>query len=148
MILINFLLAIVLVDLAICLGGVDKLLVFWDTPSVLIVGFIVLILASASGKWSLFIRGLKETVSMKPTEYCAEAKQIASLYRYLFRGNMLGGVLGAIIGLVLMLADLDPDKIGSGMAVSLLTVYYAVFISLFLLLPISERFAQCAENNE
>ncbi len=31
------------------------------------------------------------------------------------------GMIGTLVGLVLMLADLDPEKIGSGMAVALLT---------------------------
>lgn len=143
MILINLVLAFVLTVLAITLGGVDKLRIFWDTPSFLIVGLIPLLLAYASGKWPLFVRGLSEVIDMKPHQPREDSAEIASLFRYLFWGNIFGGAFGTIIGLVLMLADLDPEKIGSGMAVALLTNFYAIFISLFLLMPIGERFKSC-----
>ncbi|MDR1964444.1 MAG: motility protein A [Planctomycetaceae bacterium] len=49
------------------------------------------------------------------------------------------GMIGTLIGLVLMLADLDPDTIGSGMAVALLTTLYGAIISNLMLLPWADK---------
>jgi chemotaxis protein MotA len=49
------------------------------------------------------------------------------------------GMIGTLIGLVLMLADLDPDTIGSGMAVALLTTLYGAIASNLFLLPMADK---------
>jgi chemotaxis protein MotA len=49
------------------------------------------------------------------------------------------GMIGTLIGLVMMLADLDPDKIGSGMAVALLTTLYGAVLSNLMLLPWADK---------
>lgn len=141
MILISHVLAIILTVLAIALGGLEKLLFFWDTPSFLLIVFTILLLAFASGKWSLFVRGLSEAAEMKAHQPGKDSEEIAALFLYLFWGNFLGGVFWSIVGWVLMLADLRMEYLGSGIAVSLLTIFYAIFFSLFLLLPISMRFS-------
>jgi len=49
------------------------------------------------------------------------------------------GMIGTLMGLIIMLGDMSPDTIGSGMAVALLTTLYgAVFANLFLL-PFAEK---------
>ncbi len=50
------------------------------------------------------------------------------------------GMLGTLIGLVVMLAHLDdPDAIGFGMAVALLTTFYGVLIANLLFLPMATK---------
>jgi chemotaxis protein MotA len=50
------------------------------------------------------------------------------------------GMIGTLIGLVIMLGDMnDPAKIGSGMAVALLTTLYGAVASNGFFLPLSEK---------
>jgi chemotaxis protein MotA len=49
------------------------------------------------------------------------------------------GMIGTLIGLVLMLADLDPDKVGAGMAVALLTTLYGAVVSNLMFLPWADK---------
>lgn len=50
------------------------------------------------------------------------------------------GMVGTLIGLIAMLGDLDdPDKIGMGMAVALLTTLYGAVASNLLFLPIAGK---------
>jgi chemotaxis protein MotA len=49
------------------------------------------------------------------------------------------GMIGTLIGLVLMLADLDPDTIGAGMAVALLTTLYGAIAANLMFLPWADK---------
>ena len=49
------------------------------------------------------------------------------------------GMIGTLIGLVLMLADLDPDKVGAGMAVALITTLYGAILSNLMFLPWADK---------
>ncbi|MDR3182405.1 MAG: motility protein A [Planctomycetaceae bacterium] len=49
------------------------------------------------------------------------------------------GMIGTLVGLVLMLADLDPDKVGAGMAVALLTTLYGAILSNLMFLPWADK---------
>lgn len=50
------------------------------------------------------------------------------------------GMVGTLIGLIAMLVDLDdPDKIGSGMAVALITTLYGTVLSNLVFLPIAGK---------
>jgi chemotaxis protein MotA len=49
------------------------------------------------------------------------------------------GMIGTLIGLVLMLADLDPETIGAGMAVALLTTLYGAILSNLMFLPWADK---------
>jgi chemotaxis protein MotA len=51
------------------------------------------------------------------------------------------GMIGTLVGLVLMFAHLDPNTIGTGMAVAILTTLYGAVVSYLLLLPIAEKLA-------
>ncbi|MCL2006420.1 MAG: MotA/TolQ/ExbB proton channel family protein [Planctomycetaceae bacterium] len=57
------------------------------------------------------------------------------------------GMIGTLIGLVLMLADLDPDTIGAGMAVALLTTLYGAIVSNLVFLPWADKL-QLIHNEE
>jgi chemotaxis protein MotA len=50
------------------------------------------------------------------------------------------GMIGTLIGLVMMLGSMrDPSKIGSGMAVALLTTLYGALAANILFLPVAEK---------
>ena len=49
------------------------------------------------------------------------------------------GMIGTLIGLVLMLTDLNPDTIGAGMAVALLTTLYGAVLSNLVFLPWADK---------
>ena len=51
------------------------------------------------------------------------------------------GMIGTLIGLILMLANMNPDTIGSGMAVALLTTLYGATAANFVFLPIADKLA-------
>ncbi|MDR2705117.1 MAG: MotA/TolQ/ExbB proton channel family protein [Planctomycetaceae bacterium] len=51
------------------------------------------------------------------------------------------GMIGTLVGLVLMFAHLNPETIGTGMAVAILTTLYGAVVSYLLLLPIAEKLA-------
>jgi chemotaxis protein MotA len=57
------------------------------------------------------------------------------------------GMIGTLIGLIQMLANLDdPNSIGSGMAIALLTTFYGALMANFLFLPIAGKLS--VRNNE
>lgn len=65
-----------------------------------------------------------------------------SLYRTWGSITPAFGMLGTLIGLVQMLSDLDdPDAIGPGMAVALLTTFYGVLLANLLFNPIAGKLA-------
>lgn len=188
---------------SICLGGFDKLLVFWDTPSVLIVfgGAVASVLVAYPMK--AVINSIKYNMMAifhREFDPLATILQIVSLAETARREGLLSlenrmeeiddpflsggirmavdgmspevveaimnteidavnarhnygrsvvanfgkyapafGMIGTLVGLVLMLADLDPDKVGSGMAVALLTTLYGAILSNLFFLPMADK---------
>ena len=51
------------------------------------------------------------------------------------------GMIGTLVGLVIMLGNMNPDTIGSGMAVALLTTLYGAIAANFVFLPIADKLA-------
>jgi len=49
------------------------------------------------------------------------------------------GMIGTLMGLIIMLGNMSPDTIGSGMAVALLTTLYGAVISNLVFLPCAEK---------
>jgi chemotaxis protein MotA len=49
------------------------------------------------------------------------------------------GMIGTLMGLVIMLGNMNPETIGSGMAVALLTTLYGAIISNLIFLPFAEK---------
>ena len=61
-------------------------------------------------------------------------------YRYLGALGIGGGVIGTLIGWILMLANLEnPEMIGMGLSISLLTVFYGVTLKYLVCDPIAVR---------
>ena len=49
------------------------------------------------------------------------------------------GMIGTLMGLIIMLGDMRPETIGTGMAVALLTTLYGAVVSNLFCLPFSEK---------
>lgn len=49
------------------------------------------------------------------------------------------GMIGTLIGLIIMLGNMSPETIGSGMAVALLTTLYGAVIANLIFLPCAEK---------
>ncbi len=51
------------------------------------------------------------------------------------------GMMGTLIGLVIMLGDMQPETLGKGMAVAILTTLYGAYIANILCLPVADKLA-------
>lgn len=200
---IGLLLGMGLILTSIALGGLDKLIVFWDTPSVLIVcgGAIASVMVAYPMKSVLKSASyVKNAFFNKDSDPLTAITQIVSLAETARREGLLSlenrmeeiddpflsggirmavdgmspevvesimnteidavsgrhnygrsvvanlgkyapafGMIGTLVGLVLMLADLDPDKVGSGMAVALLTTLYGAILANLFFLPMADK---------
>ena len=56
------------------------------------------------------------------------------------------GMIGTLIGLVMMLADMNPDTIGAGMAVAILTTLYGAVLSNLVFLPWADKLGFINDN--
>ena len=189
---------------SILLGGLDKLRVFWDLPSVFIVlgGTVAsMLVAYKFGPVLGAHKYIMITFTAKERDPLTVIEQIVSLSesarregllslenrmdeisdnpllatgirmavdgmspevvesvmninidavdsRHQFGKNILGkygqyapafGMIGTLIGLVMMLADLNPDTVGSGMAVALLTTLYGAVAANLMFLPWADK---------
>jgi chemotaxis protein MotA len=68
-------------------------------------------------------------------------KQGRSLIAHSGKFTPAFGMIGTLIGLVLMFAHLNPETIGTGMAVAILTTLYGAVFSYLLLLPVAGKLA-------
>jgi len=55
------------------------------------------------------------------------------------------GLVGTLIGLIMMLYDLDPDTLGSHMAVALIATFYGVLLANLVFLPMANKLALRSE---
>ena len=102
---------------------------FFHIPSIMFtLGIAFFLLLGTYGRdFVRFIPDAVLTLVSKPTEANERFAEIALTgARYVIGA----GVLGALIGVIQMLRNLErPDQIGAGMAVALLSVFYAVIAS-------------------
>jgi len=68
--------------------------------------------------------------------------------RHMFNRSLLGslgkyapafGMMGTVVGLVVMLSNLDPDTLGPGMAVALITTFYGALMANLTFLPWADK---------
>ena len=59
------------------------------------------------------------------------------------------GMVGTLIGLIVMLGSMgsDPDSIGTGMAVALITTLYGILFARLLYMPAANKVTQRADNS-
>ena len=108
---------------------------FFDIPSVILVllSTVIMLLTGYSPKefgrcFSISFRGKAAGAS--------EIKQGISFFRAAQRYLLISGGIGAVMGLIAMLATIeDPDKIGRGLSLALLTVLYGLFFTMAIAIP-------------
>ena len=137
MISLGFLIFAILFVLSIMLGGLDKLPVFWDFNSFVLVSLGIAGYTLLFGRKE-FVRGMKVFFAFSfPQD--DDATKAGRFFLRLAEFILSWGLFVMIFGLVMMLADLDPDKVGIGVAVCILGFLYAMSIALFVFLPIGLR---------
>ena len=74
------------------------------------------------------------------SEKVSDPKELALYIAVFSRAHQLAwgaGLFGTLVGLVLMLANMpDPDAVGPGMAVAMLTLLYGAFLAEFIIGPL------------
>ena len=120
--------AAILLILCIVMGGGAG---FINIPSLMIVFGIAffLMFACFGGEYMRFVGASFALLAFRPLK---PNRRYAEMARYAARFMMAAGVAGTLIGLIQMLRNMtDPSAIGSGMAVALITVLYAVLAGEF-----------------
>ena len=114
-------------------------LVFLDFPSLLVILGVTVPILLASGLLPDLGKGFRLMTAKENPFTLLELKRIRQACRLTQRTLPLAGVLGTLVGLVGMLTHLDdPTKIGPAVAMSVLTIVYAIIL-LFVILPIRAR---------
>ena len=128
----------VITALAILLGRGD-IMAFISCPSFVFVIAGILLFVLTSGRWSDFSRGIKHLFQWRRSLSMDRetAVRISRYFRKLSFAGLVIGALGSLIGIMIMLSHLDPETIGPGLAMCLLTLFYAFFLSIAVFLPIS-----------
>ena len=136
MLCLGIILALAILVIEMLMGG--SVLLFHNVPSLLLVigCTIFLILASYGGKGLklLFVAPFVRNLSPEDVTLSIAVYKDAKTYLIAL------GFIGFLIGAVLMLASLeyfdDVSKIGSGLAICVLTVFYGIVFAYFICHPV------------
>ena len=97
---------------------------YWDIPSLILVAclpFGVLFWAKPQSKNFSF----RNLIFLRKTTR-EQSEENVVIIRSMISGCYLGGIIGTVMGLVVIMANLsDPDKIGPGLAVAIITLVYS-----------------------
>ncbi|MGL4942218.1 MAG: protein kinase domain-containing protein [Thermoguttaceae bacterium] len=108
----------------------NPIAMFCDLPSAIIVAGCLALYVSFRQCWGLLFRGLRFQDETR--------EQASQLFSQLTRISLGAGFLGTLIGVYQMVAvGLDPEIIGTGVAVSLLTLLYGILLAVFVWTPLS-----------
>ena len=119
-------------------GGVGMIIYFIDSPSLISLLGIQLIILGASGHFAEFFRSFKLLLSSK-SYTDEELMQLSEKSEYALsfgiKATLLAGICVVLIGFVVFMQRLsDPATIGPSLAVMVLTTLYSCIISLILLM--------------
>ena len=139
--IIGLIISMVIITLGITNGG--DLASFIDIPSAIIVLAIptgCLLLAGA--RIGIMFKAIF-SASVTPEELKAAATGWGQARRYV----LAAGWIGVLVGLVIMLKNLDdPSAIGPGLAMALLTAFYATVLAYVVFLPLQSRLGDRAHD--
>ena len=124
--------------ITIIIGG-GSIFGFIDIPSIIIVVASVLLFILASGQWPVFSRGMRHFFQFRDNLEIDRHKavKISRFFRVLGFASPVIGFFWTIVGLIIMLSNLSPETIGSGLAIALLTLFYSCLLSVIVFFPIS-----------
>lgn len=111
----------------------DGFSIYLDPPSLVFVLGIMISLLLATDYFGHFIRSFKV---LSGYEFTKQERQFSiSALALAIKSLIFSGVIGFVFGIVTMLSTLDdPMHIGPALATAMLTLFYAVILSLFLLI--------------
>ncbi len=124
-----------------------SVLLFLDIKSMIIVGGLLVGGVLFSSGVAIPVAALGKSFGSPTETSTAEYRQYLAFYNSASRLSIGAGVLGFIIGIVCVLAALnDPSKIGANLAVALLTVFYGIILSEFVIQPLKQALiSNCAD---
>ena len=108
---------------------------FFDIPSLLLIVLAALFMLLSTYSFRDIGTYFSIGISRKDTDTVTLEKGIL-FFKTMQKYLIIMGVVGAMMGLIAMLATLDdPDRIGKGLALCLITVLYAVFFNIAVAIP-------------
>ena len=139
---VYFMLFVAVTVIAIAIGG-SSVWVFVDIPSLIMVAAGLLLFVLASGQWAFFKQGMTHYFRFHDHSQVSrqDAIRINRLFRTLGFVSPALGFLGSLLGGVIILSNLSPETVGSGVAISLLTLFYSCMLSVIVFFPISLYYA-------
>ena len=145
MIFLGFLLFSFLFVLGSLIGGMAPI-VFFDIPSIVMVAGGILCFVMATRRFSTFRRGIRQVFRLGdiPESERKEAIITANFFKTLSYFSLVIGGLWTLMGFCIMLGDMDPETLGVGIAVSLMTLLYSFVLSATIFMPISIQYRNMA----
>ena len=129
-------LGLVLLILALMVGIGSNLPAMIDPPSLIITlgGTIAALLFAGQSIPNMFGAVFSGGAGADDLRSAARAWELTGAF------SLAMGAIGTFIGLIIMLKNMDdPDAIGPGMAIALLTVFYGLILSFGIALPLRSR---------
>ena len=112
---------------------------YLDSPSLLLITILMLILLFMCGLTKDFFRGIVIFFGKNMTMEADEARRTLAAFKLVLIGLPIGGFTASLIAFVAILGKLnDISKLGPNLAVAILTLLYSLIIEL-LLLPIAAK---------
>ena len=134
---------------AVAVSPGSSLFAFVDYPSlILVVGgtFAVLMIACDSDDWR---HAFRVVIAPRKALDRDGYRSASRFFGQASRAAIALGVIGQVMGMIIMLGQLDdPDALGPGMAVSLISALYGLGLSEFLFVPMQTVALKRAESDE
>jgi len=106
---------------------------FIDTPTLLSFIFVHAAILVKTGEFKIYVKAMNALLSKKYVISAADKEKAINLFTMMLKVNIAIAVLTTLIGIILMLGQLeDPNALGPMIAVSLISMSYAAFLSIFL----------------
>ncbi len=128
------LIILIAVLMAIILFGRGQIAWFLDLPSLLAVLCVKYIILGISKQFGYYVNGIKVAFGKRQLEVDSdELEKSEYAITYGIKATLYSGALSSIIGIVLSIGTIgDLDKLGPNLAVAILTIFYAIVISVVL----------------
>ena len=141
MIFLGFLIFCLLFVAGAAIGGVPAM-VFFDIPSIVMVAGGILCFVMATRRFSTFRRGIRQVFRLGdiPESERKEAMITANFFRTLSYFSLVIGGFWSLMGFCIVLGNMDPETLGIGVAVSLMTLLYSFVLSATIFMPISIQY--------
>lgn len=113
-------------------------LIYFDFPSLLVIFGLSTPVIIASGLWKDLMKGFR-LMQYKINPYSlVELKKILIAIQMSLKVILLAGFLGTLVGSIAFMSMVDSQHYGPSFSVALLTLFYALLFSAFLL-PIEAK---------